>query len=386
MPDITFFNMWRTKTPEDRATLLSRMKDEAPALSSKPGFVAMTVLECAEDGRVLVEGHWESQEAFDTAVASDPEAQKARASLAEFGSPEPGLFTTVFSVPPKADFVNAHQGPESLIRSDGEVLLPPGIEENTAEVNGQKISYLRAGTGPALVLVHGYPESSLTWRKVMPELAKKFTVIAPDTRGTGQSSLADGFSLEDVADDVYELVKSLAFKKVCLVGQDFGVQVVSAYAAKHRDDVTALVAIESPLSGFLASPFSELLITGKEKEFFSNFAFGDFVFCKEAFSQADIDRYISDQARPGRLSAGFAYYRALLTGKDFFTRTVAPPWTFPVLAIDGDHSTNGLTAKSFERVAPGLRSVVAVDCGHFVQEEQPDFLVKTLLDFIPAES
>ena len=87
------------------------------------------------------------------------------------------------------------------------------------------------------MLVHGYPESSLTWRKVMPELAKKFTVIAPDTRATGQSSLADGFSLEDVADDVYELVKSLAFKKVCLVGQDFGVQVVSAYAAKHRDDV-----------------------------------------------------------------------------------------------------------------------------------------------------
>jgi pimeloyl-ACP methyl ester carboxylesterase/heme-degrading monooxygenase HmoA len=399
MPDITFFNMWRTKTPEDRATLLSRMKDEAPALSSKPGFVAMTVLECAEDGRVLVEGHWESQEAFDTAVASDPEAQKARASLAEFGSPEPGLFTKVFSVPPKADFVNAHQGPESLIRSDGEVLLPSGIEENTAVVNGQKISYLRAGTGPALVLVHGYPESSLTWCKVIPELAKKFTVIAPDTRGTGQSSLADGFSLEDVADDVYELVKSLAFKKVCLVGQDFGVQVVSAYAAKHRDDVTALVAIESPLSGFgledvfagfwhfgfLASPFSELLITGKEKEFFSNFAFGDFVFRKQAFSQADIDRYIADQARPGRLSAGFAYYRALLAGKDFFTRTVAPPWTFPVLAVDGDHSTNGLTAKSFERVAPGLKSVIAVECGHFVQEEQPDFLIKTLLDFIPAQ-
>jgi pimeloyl-ACP methyl ester carboxylesterase/heme-degrading monooxygenase HmoA len=400
MPDITFFNMWRTKTPEDRARLLSRMKYEAPALSSKPGFVAMTVLECAEDGRVLVEGHWESKEAFDTAVASDPETQKARASLAEFGSPEPGLFTKVFSVPATVDSVNAHEGPQNPIRSDGEVLLPPGIEENTAEVNGQKISYVRAGTGPVLVLVHGYPESSLTWRKVMPELAKKFTVIAPDTRGTGQSSLADGFSLEDVADDVYELVKSLAFEKVCLVGQDFGVQVVSAYAAKHRDDVSALVAIESPLSGFgledlfagfwhfgfLASPFSELLITGKEKEFFSSFAFGDFVFRKEAFSRADIDRYISDQARPGRLSAGFAYYRALLAGKDFFTRMVAPPWTFPVLAIDGDHSTNGFTAKSFERVAPGLRSVIAVDCGHFVQEEQPDFLIKTLLDFLPGES
>jgi pimeloyl-ACP methyl ester carboxylesterase len=265
-------------------------------------------------------------------------------------------------------------------------------------VNGQTIHYLRAGKGPALMLVHGYPESSLTWRKVMPELAREFTVIAPDTRGTGQSSLTDKFSLEDVADDLYELVRALGFTKACLVGQDFGVQVVSAYAAKHREAVSGLVAIESPLSGFgleelfanfwhfgfLTSPFAELLITGKE--FFRTFAFGDFVFRKEAFPQADIDQYIADQARPGRLRGGLAYYRALLSGKDFFSKTVAPPWTFPVLAVDGEHSMKGLTSKSFERIAPKLTSVIALDCGHFVQEEQPDFLAKTLLDLLPRES
>jgi pimeloyl-ACP methyl ester carboxylesterase len=173
------------------------------------------------------------------------------------------------------------------------------IEENDAEVNGQTIHYLKASAGPALVLVHGYPESSETWRRIMPELARTFTVIAPDTRGVGESSLADNFTLEDVADDVYELVKSLGLRQVSLVGQDFGVQIVSAYAAKHRADVSALVAIESPLSafgleelfgsfwhfGFMASPFSEMLISGKEKEFFNAFAFDAFVYRKEAFSQ-----------------------------------------------------------------------------------------------------
>jgi pimeloyl-ACP methyl ester carboxylesterase len=158
--------------------------------------------------------------------------------------------------------------------------------------------------------------------------------------------------------------------------------------------------IESPLSGFgledlfasfwhfgfLGSPFAELLITGREKEFFRTFAFGDFVFIKEAFSPSDIDRYISDQARPGRLSAGFAYYRALLAGKEFFINTVSPPWTFPVLAIDGDHSMRGLTKTSFEQIAPNARSLVVANCGHFVQEEQPDSLAKILLDFLPRES
>ena len=125
-------------------------------------------------------------------------------------------------------------------------------------------------------------------------------------------------------------------------------------------------------------------VVARDPEAQKSRAFGDFVFRKEAFPQADIDRYIADQARPGRLRAGFSYYRALLAGKDFFGKTVAPPWRFPVFAIDGDHSMNGLTLRSFERVAPELRSAIAVDCGHFVQEEQPDFLIRTLLGFLPT--
>jgi predicted alpha/beta-fold hydrolase len=288
MSDTTFYNMWRTTSAQDRAALLVRMKDEAPTLAAKAGFVSMVVLECDEDGRILVEGRWQSKEAFEQAVAEDPEAQKSRASLAQFGSPEPGLFTEVFRIMPMVESeVASHVS--NAARS---------IEENRAEVNGQTIHYLKAGTGPALVLVHGYPESSETWRRIIPELARTFTVIAPDTRGVGQSSVADGFSLEEVSNDVYELVKSLGFREVYLVGHDFGVQVVSAYAAKHREDVSALVAIESPLSafgleelfssfwhfGFLASPFAEMLIAGREKEFFQAFAFDNFNLSQKRFS------------------------------------------------------------------------------------------------------
>jgi pimeloyl-ACP methyl ester carboxylesterase len=125
----------------------------------------------------------------------------------------------------------------------------------------------------------------------------------------------------------------------------------------------------------------EMLIRGREEEFFRSFAFGDFVYQKSVFTESDIDEYIQDQVRVGRLAAGFGYYQALGSAKEFFEKTVAPPWRFPVLALDGDHSMSGLTARSFARIQPGLRSMLVPDSGHFVQEEQPDLFVKTLLDF-----
>jgi pimeloyl-ACP methyl ester carboxylesterase len=79
--------------------------------------------------------------------------------------------------------------------------------------------------------------------------------------------------------------------------------------------------------------------------------------------------YISNQTRPGKLKAGLANYRALLAGRDFLANAVAPPWTFPVLAIDGDQRMKWLTAQAFARIAPGLKSIIAENCGHFAQEE-----------------
>jgi pimeloyl-ACP methyl ester carboxylesterase/heme-degrading monooxygenase HmoA len=385
MSEATFFNVWRTSSKEKQERLLDAMRAEAPELQSKPGFLELTAWKGeGDDLRVLVEGRWESVAAFETAVANNAAALKSREKLTQLGKPEAGLFREAFRFQPTPQ-----------IKESSSRTLPSGITEHDIAVNGQSIHYLRAGTGPLMVLVHGYPESSRTWLRVMPELAKHFTVIAPDTRGTGDSSVARDFAIQDVADDLYELVKALGFRELILVGQDFGVQVIGAYATLHREDVRAFVAIESPLSGFgledlfgsfwhfafFRSAFAKMLIQGREEEFFRAFAFSDFVYEKSAFAESDIDEYVHNQVRPGRLAAGFDYYRALDNSKEFFEKTVAPPWSFPVLAMDGDHSMSGLTARSFARIQPGLKSMLVPDSGHFVQEEQPDFLVRALLDF-----
>jgi len=385
MSEIRFFNVWRTSSKENQEKLIDAMREETSIFPSKPGFLELVLWQGeADDHRVLADGRWASLAAFEAAVANNPAALEGRERMAQFGTPDAGLFREAVRVQPAP-----HSGAASVRE------LPNDIAEHDLKANGQTIHYLRAGAGPLMLLVHGYPESSRTWLKVMPELAKHFTVIAPDTRGTGDSSVAHDFAIKDVADDLYELVKALGFRELILVGQDFGVQVIGAYAAMHREDIRAFIAIESPLSGFgledlfgsfwhfgfLRSPFAEMLIKGREEEFFRAFAFGDFVYQRSAFTESDIDVYVKNQVRPGRLAAGFDYYRALGSSKEFFVRTVAPPWSFPVLAIDGDHSISGLTAKSFARIQPGLKSMLAPDSGHFVQEEQPDFLVRTLLDF-----
>jgi pimeloyl-ACP methyl ester carboxylesterase len=385
MSEATFFNVWRTTSKENQEHLLEAMRADAPDLQAKLGFLELVAWSGeANDLRVVVEGRWESVAAFEAAIANNSAALESREKLAQLGTPEAGLFREALRFQPVSQ--TERTSPRKL---------PSGISAHDVEANGQTIHYLRSGSGPLMLLVHGYPESSRTWLKIIPALAERFTVIAPDTRGTGDSSLARNFTVKDVADDLYELVKALGFRELILVGQDFGVQIVGAYAAQHRQDVRALVAMESALAGFgledlysafwhfgfFRSPFAEMLIQGREDEFFRAFAFGDFVYQRSAFTQDDIAEYIRNQKRPGRLAAGFDYYKALGNAKEFFEKTVAPPWPFPVLAIDGGKSMAGLTAKSFERIRPGLSGAVVPECGHFVQEEQPKYLVDRLLEF-----
>jgi alpha-beta hydrolase superfamily lysophospholipase len=83
--------------------------------------------------------------------------------------------------------------------------LRKGYASNTVRVNGTTIHYVRGGAGPAIILLHGFPQDWYSWRHVMPSLAKKFTVIAPDLRGVGGSAPAtEGYDSENMAEDIHQ--------------------------------------------------------------------------------------------------------------------------------------------------------------------------------------
>ena len=135
---------------------------------------------------------------------------------------------------------------------------PEGFEHRTAEVNGVRLHYVIGGRGPAVVLLHGFPETWYAWRGVMPMLAREHTVIVPDLRGVGESSIEEsGYDKETLAEDVHGLVRSLGFEDVSVVGHDMGAMTAYAYARVYREESSHLVLMGAALPGFGLEEFMD---------------------------------------------------------------------------------------------------------------------------------
>src|SRR3712207_3166172 len=112
------------------------------------------------------------------------------------------------------------------------------FSHHTASVNGIQMHYVIGGQGEPVVLLHGWPETWYAWHRVMPALAKNYTVIAPDLRGLGDSSKPPtGYDGKTVAEDIHQLVTQLGFDTIYLVGHDIGTWVAYPYAAEHPTEV-----------------------------------------------------------------------------------------------------------------------------------------------------
>ena len=271
--------------------------------------------------------------------------------------------------------------------------------------NGIKMHYVIGGTGKqVVVLVHGFPSDWYSWRKIMPVLAKEYTVIAPDLRGLGLSDKpVSGYSKKNMAEDVDGLVQQLGFKNIYIVGYDFGGPVSFAYTCAYPDDVKKLVMFECGgvagfgleklmdithgglwHFGFFMQPvFPELLIKGREKEFFTTFAYGAIVREKIAFNEADIDHYMRNLAAPGSLNGLFEYYRSYPQDvKDnlaFSKRKI----TIPVLAMDG--IVGGLTKKCLLPLATHVSGHVIKNGGHWLAEERPNDILEQMIPFFHSK-
>ncbi len=273
------------------------------------------------------------------------------------------------------------------------------ISSRTAEIEGVKLHYLTAGQGPAVILLHGYAETSLMWRPIMPVLAERFTVIAPDLPGIGDSGIpADGLDMKTAAIRIHALIRSLGVQKAEVVGHDIGLMVAYAYAAQFPAETEKLVVMDAFLPGVegweavynnpgiwhfrFNGPTPEALVHGRERIYFDYF-WNDFAADKtHSIPEADRRAYTAAYSRPGRMHAGWAYFVSFQQAAKDFAELSKTKLTMPVLAIGGEKSLGAVLGQQMKLVATDVTIVVLKNTGHWVMEEQPKETTAALAKFL----
>src|SRR5213592_3197942 len=241
------------------------------------------------------------------------------------------------------------------------------IVARAADVDGASVHYLMAGRGAPVILLHGYTQTSRMWRPIIPILAEKFRVIAPDLPGIGDSDIPRGdVDMTTAATRIRALAKLLGADKASVVGHDIGLMVAYAYAAQFPADVEKLVVMDAFLPGVggwesvynnpgiwhfrFNGPTPEALVRGRERIYY-DYLWNNFAADKtRSIPAADRKAYASAYARPGRMKAGWAYFVSFNQAAKDFAELARTPLTMPVLAIGGEKSLGDVLGAQMKSV------------------------------------
>lgn len=286
-------------------------------------------------------------------------------------------------------------------------MLPHSIfQRHFATVGSQRLHYLRAGDEhpQTVVLLAGFPQSSYAWRAVMPLLARRFNVIAPDLPGQGDSDFpAEGYDTDTVAARIVMLLQQLGVDRFCLAGHDVGAWVAWSLAAQFSEKVSRVALLDAGIPGITlpdtlplvgesarktwhfafhcVHDLPEALITGREGLYL------DWFFNQKAASPHRIDpaarrEYLRAFQQPGALRAGLAFYRAFeQSAQQNRQRARQGKLSLPLLAVSADRGSIPDMAAPLRAVAQHVYGETITDCGHFIPDEQPEKTADILTRF-----
>ena len=272
-------------------------------------------------------------------------------------------------------------------------------ESRFAKIEGKKLQYLTAGEGPAVILLHGYTQTSRMWRPLIEKLKDKFTVVAPDLPGIGDSDVPkNGSDMKTAAVRVHALAKSLGITNARVVGHDIGLMVAYAYAAQFPAEVEKLVVMDAFLPGVSGwelayndpntwhfrfnGPTPEALVKGREKTYFAYFWNDLAADSKRSLPTADRNAYVAAYSRPGRMRAGWAYFAAWPETANDFAQMAKTKLTMPVLSIAGEKASAAILGPQMKLVATNVTVKNLNETGHWLMEERPEETMKALTAFL----
>ena len=281
--------------------------------------------------------------------------------------------------------------------------LPASFKEQLVHSPaGADIFVRSAGAGPAVVLIHGYAETSDSWAPLATELVKNYTVIVPDLRGIGHSSRpAGGYDKKTQAADIRAVVTTLGFDRTFVVSHDIGIMVAYAYAALYPDKVERLVVMDAPLPGIAPwddiikdhklwhfsfwGPDEDRLVQGRERIYLDRI-WNDFGASPTQPDELTRKFYAAQYAKPGAMHAGFEHFKAFSQDAEdnkVFARTKL---TVPVLAVGGGKSFGATEAVVMRNVAVNVREAVVPNSGHWLMEESPTYTVNLIRDYLKDDT
>ncbi|RYY59458.1 MAG: alpha/beta hydrolase [Chitinophagaceae bacterium] len=278
---------------------------------------------------------------------------------------------------------------------------PDGFKHEMATVNGIRIHYVKGGSGDALVLLHGFGQNWYMWNRLLPELSKHFTVIAPDLPGLGESDKPDsGYDKKTMAGYIHGLVANLGLKQINLAGHDIGLMVAYAYAAQFPGEVKKLALMDALLPGvepvwsqvrasawwfgFFAFPVSGEMVAGRERLFLTNF-WPQVGFVKDPFTKAETDEFIRAYAVKGATTGAFHWFGAFeqdaLDNKEFMKTKLK----MPLLAMGGEHFGATFLVEHCKLVAYNVTRSDIKGAGHWIVQENTAQVQKDLLEFFTGK-
>jgi len=263
---------------------------------------------------------------------------------------------------------------------------PASFKTQDITTNGTTIHVRIGGSGPAVLLLHGYGETGDMWVPMAVELARKYTVVVPDLRGMGLSSKpVGGFDKKTQGVDMAGVLDALKIDDAYVVAHDIGNMVAYAFAAQYPDRVRKLVLIDAPVPGVgpwdeilknpllwhfrFGGPDMERLVAGRERIYLDRF-WNEFSATPARFSEAAREHYAKLYARPGAMHSGFAQFAAFdqdaADNKGFMAKGKLK---MPLLAVGGEKSFGPMMATVMRFAADDVREAVVPDWGHWIMEE-----------------
>jgi pimeloyl-ACP methyl ester carboxylesterase len=276
-------------------------------------------------------------------------------------------------------------------------------------VNKIELHLVEAATGPAVILLHGFPEFWYSWRRQLPVLARAgYRAIAPDLRGYNESAKPPGvarYRMRELVADIADLIEQLAEGPVVVVGHDWGGVLAWRLAMQRPDLLRGLVVLNAPhpatFSQALTHPrqllrswyafFFQLPWLPEALLSFQNFGLMGYGLQSsaarpESFTPYDLRQYKAAFAKPGALTAMLNYYRAAFRYQRAESKEVRPI-QLPTLVLWGDQDT-ALTPYVLEGLGawvPGVQIVRLPHASHWVQHDEPEIVNQALLDFLTTQ-